>query len=66
VASFLTAADFSGRTIAPFITHGGGGLSRTISDIRQLCPEANVLEGFDANSRGQLSSWLKSLHPKED
>jgi flavodoxin len=61
VATFLTQADFSDKTIAPFITHGGGGLNRTISDIRQLCPDANVLEGFDANRRGQLSVWLKSF-----
>ena len=61
VATFLTGADFSGRTIAPFITHGGGGLNRTVSDIRNLCTKANVLEGFDANRRGQLSSWIKTL-----
>lgn len=61
VATFLTQADFSGKTIAPFITHGGGGLSRTIGDIRQLCPDANILEGFDANRREQLSTWVKSF-----
>jgi flavodoxin len=61
VATFLTQADFSGQTIVPFITHGGGGLNRTISDIRQLCPDANILEGFDANRREQLSAWVKSF-----
>jgi flavodoxin len=61
VATFLTQADFSGQTIAPFITHGGGGLNRTISDIRQLCPDTNILEGFDANRREQLSAWVKSF-----
>jgi flavodoxin len=61
VATFLTQADFSGQTIAPFITHGGGGLNCTISNIRQLCPDANILEGFDANQRGQLSAWVKSF-----
>ena len=62
VVTFLTGADFSKKTIAPFITHGGGGLNRTISDIRKLCPYANVLEGFDANRRSHLSNWLKSLN----
>ncbi len=66
VATFLTKEDFSGMTIAPFITHGGGGLNRTISDIKKLCPGANVLEGFDANGSGELSVWLKSLNIKED
>ena len=61
VATFLSGTDFSGKLIAPFITHGGGGLNHTISDIRKLCPGASVLEGLDANRRGQLSQWLKSL-----
>jgi flavodoxin len=66
VATFLTQADFSGQTIAPFITHGGKGLSRTIIDIRKLSPDANILEGFDANRSGQFSAWLKSLHIKDE
>jgi flavodoxin len=61
VATFLAEVDFTGLTIAPFITHGGGGLNCTVSDIRKLCPGVNVLEGFDANQNGQLSVWLKSL-----
>jgi flavodoxin len=61
VATFLTQADYSDKTIVPFITHGGDGLGHTISDIRQLCPDANVLEGFDANRRLQLSAWVKSF-----
>jgi len=61
VAAFLTQADFSGRTIAPFITHGGGGLNRTVSDMRKLSPDSIVLDGFDGNQRGRLSAWLKTL-----
>lgn len=66
VVTFLTQENFSDKTIAPFITHGGGGLNRTINDIRKLCTDANVLEGFDANRSGQLSAWLKSLNITED
>lgn len=61
VATFLTQSNFSGLTIAPFITHGGGGLGSTVSEIRQLCPGATVLDGFDANRLSQLSAWVKSL-----
>jgi flavodoxin len=61
VATFLTRANYSNKTIAPFITHGGGGLGHTIEDIRKLCPGANVLEGFDANRSSQIQAWLKSL-----
>ncbi len=66
VATFLTQADFSDKTIALVITHGGGGLGRTIIDVRKLCPDAIVLEGFDGNRSGLLSAWLKSLDIKDD
>jgi len=62
VATFLTQADFSDKTIATFITHGGGGLGHTIIDIRKLCPDAHVLQGFAVNRNGRFSTWLKSLN----
>ena len=61
VATFLTQADFTGKTIAPFITHGGGGLNSTVDDIRALCPHSHVREGLDANRSGRLLEWLKSI-----
>jgi len=61
VASFLSVADTDGKIIAPFITHGGGGLNNTVSDIRKLCPNATVLDGFDANKSEGLSQWLNKI-----
>ena len=46
VATFLASHDWSGKTIAPFMTHGGGGLGHSVRDIRQLCPAAAVREGL--------------------
>jgi len=62
VATFLTSADFTDKTVIPFITHGGGGLNRTVSDIKKLAQGATVLDGFDANNAARLSAWLKSLN----
>ncbi len=36
-SSFLEVYDFSGKTIIPFCTHGGGGMGRSVSDIRKNC-----------------------------
>lgn len=38
--TFLDEYDFSGKTIAPFVTSGGSGFSNTISTIESLEPEA--------------------------
>ncbi|MCL1994118.1 MAG: flavodoxin [Spirochaetes bacterium] len=62
LATFLSSADFAGKTIVPFITHGGGGLNRTVSDIEKLAQGANVLSGFDANNDNRISAWLKTLN----
>jgi len=62
VSTFLSSADFTGKTIIPFITHGGGGLNRIINDIKKLAKDANVLNGIDANNIDNISAWLKTLN----
>ncbi len=67
VRAFLSGSDLSGRTIIPFITHGGGGMARCVDDIRKLCPDSTVLDGIaipDGDgeaSRSQMSVWLRTL-----
>ena len=65
--SFFDEYDFSGKTIIPFNTHGGSGFSGTISTIKELEPNAEVLEGksISRNDIGdaeqEIVDWLKSL-----
>ena len=61
LSAFLSSADFTGKTIIPFITHGGGGLNHTVADIKKLAQGAAVLDGFDANSIDRISAWIKTL-----
>ena len=44
--TFLDEYDLSGKTIAPFITHGGSGLSGTSNKIKKDEPNATVTEGL--------------------
>lgn len=46
VASFLEEYDFTGKTIIPFASHEGSGLGSGVSMIKELCPDAEVLDGF--------------------
>lgn len=64
VITFLAEADLSGKTIIPFITHGGGGLGRSASDIEELCPNSTVLESMavygadvDAAQKWLTANW---------
>jgi flavodoxin len=67
IATFLSEYDFSGKTIAPFCTNEGSGLGRSIIDIKELCPQSNVLDGFTVRggavnqARNKVSIWLHEL-----
>ena len=42
VYTFLKNYDFAGKTIHPFCTHEGSGLSGTVQDIQEAAPGASV------------------------
>lgn len=46
IYTFLDTYDLSGKTIAPFITHGGSGLSQTPENIQREEPNATVTDGL--------------------
>lgn len=64
VYTFLEEYDFTGKTILPYCTHEGSGLSGSERDIKRLCPTANVgkglaIHGGSVNSAaGKIKSWL--------
>ncbi len=67
VAAFLSEYNFSNKTIVPFCTHGGGGYGSIFKDISLLCPNSNVLNGFDVFDRGngnfseKITLWLSEI-----
>ena len=67
IETFLESYDFSGKTIAPFVTSGGSGLSGTPSNIQEEEPNATVTEGLSVrdtnseNSQNQVNEWLSEI-----
>lgn len=68
VFTFVESYDLEGKTIIPFCTHGTGGLSRTIRDLKNILPEnCEVLEAIGVyrpevkNSKNKVLDWLKEL-----
>lgn len=66
--TFLEEHDFSGKTIVPFGTNGGGGFPRTIGAIADLHPNATGVEDGLSVSRNRLASaendvsaWVEGL-----
>ncbi|URZ16419.1 flavodoxin [Clostridium felsineum] len=65
VVTFLKSIDFGKKKVIPFCTHGGGGFSSIESQMKKLCRNVTVLEGF-ATYGGtfnelQLEEWLKKV-----
>lgn len=69
--SYLDAADLTGKTVCPFVTSGGSGLSGTVGTIRELEPGADVTEGLSlgsaeaANCGDAVSAWLIEIGTKQ-
>lgn len=71
VYTFLESGDFAGKTVIPFCTHAGSGLSGTPSTLKSKLPRAKVLEGLAiagttaqndrAAAQKQVGAWLAKL-----
>ena len=67
IYTFLDEYDLSGKTIAPFVTSGGSGLSGTPQEIQDEEPDANVTEGLSvrdtnsADSQNEVNEWLSEI-----
>ena len=65
VYTFLENYDFTGKTIHPFCTHEGSGLSHTVQDIQKAAPGAVVkkglaIHGSSVESAGPaLAQWVQ-------
>ena len=64
-AAFLDRAELSGKRIAPFCTHGGGGSGHIRRDIGALCPGTAVLPELAVYGgdclESQVRSWLSRI-----
>lgn len=66
--SFLASYNLSGKSIAPFCTHGGSGTAQSVSDIRSVCPNSTILGSLAVygsraeSSRGDVEKWLKQIN----
>ena len=64
IDTFLESYDFSDKTVIPFCTSGGSGISTSEKNIRNLVPIGEQLSGrrFSANaSVDDVSAWLDTL-----
>ena len=66
IASFLEEYDFTGKTIIPFCSHGGGRFGQSLTAIAKLAPDAVMGEGLSvhysggSSLSGDVAAWLEA------
>jgi len=69
VRTFLTTNDLAGKTIAPFITHGGYGPGSAPQTLASLTSDAQRLDPFvmecdqERRTIDRISAWLETVEP---
>ena len=67
VYTFLEHYDLAGKTIHPFCTHEGSGLSHTVQDIQKAAPGATVTKGLAIHgssvdgAKDALTKWVQEV-----
>ena len=67
VRSFLRGHEFSGKTLRPFITHGGYGPGSSMAVLRSHAPQAQIAEPFvleadqERRTMNQVRGWLAEI-----
>jgi flavodoxin len=67
VLSFLSSHDLRGKTVIPFVTHGGGGIAHCETDIQKACPKSKFVKGCAfyggtiKNSQATLTKWVNEV-----
>lgn len=67
IRAFLSSHDLTGKTLIPFITHGGYGLGDSHSVLTRQAPKARLRGGLsleadqERRTMNQVNDWLKSV-----
>lgn len=67
VYTFLEYYDWNGKTIHPFCTHEGSGLSSTERDIAKVCRGARIVDGLAIHgssvdtAKKEIMKWLQGV-----
>jgi flavodoxin len=70
IRSFLKTHDLAGKTLIPFVTHGGYGLGNSQLVLASHAPKARLRRGFsmaadqERQTMNRVNSWLSETDPK--
>lgn len=69
IRSFLSAHDLAGKTVIPFITHGGYGVGNSAAVLASHAPKARLRPAFvmacaqERQTMDRVTAWLPTAQP---
>lgn len=69
VYTFIEENKLDGKTIAPFSTHGGGGLGHSVNDLKKEVPHSKILKPLSVpgnavdRAEKDVLNWIEGLGP---
>lgn len=67
IKTLADRGDLAGKTIAPFSTSGSSSITASVADLRELCPDATILDGLTVTEADlptmdtSAEEWLATL-----
>ncbi len=63
IQTFLESYDISGAKIYTFCTSGSSGIEKSISDLKTLYPNVNIVDGkrFNSGTKADIKGWIESI-----
>ena len=60
INTFIESNDLKGKTVIPFATSGGSGISNSVEVLKKTYPGLNIQEGKLLNNTSAIRPWLDS------
>ena len=63
INAFIESHDLKGKTLVPFATSGGSGISNSVKVLKETYPELNWKDGklLNRTSKGGIEKWVDNI-----
>ena len=67
INTFIESLDLKGKTLVPFATSGGSGISNSVRELRKAYPELKWMDGklLNGASRSTIQNWVSDVIEKQ-
>ena len=67
VNTFIESHDLKGKTLVPFATSGGSGISGSVKALRETYPDLKWQEGklLNGANRNAIQNWVRDVMKKQ-